>query len=125
MAKPIDKKVIDYIKTWAGKKTTYEIAIDLEVSFSTIRKYAADLNISLVLPERVERANMISQAVKDHHATKTVSEISAMLKVPYGTVRYHGSELGLCFKSGEENRVKKVVEQGEYFNESQRTNWLI
>lgn len=125
MPKILNKPIGEYIRKWAGKKTNYEISIDLGVSFSTVRNYAAESNISLRVDERVQRANMISQAVKDHHSTKTVSEISTMLKVPYGTVRYHGLSLGLSFKCGEEKRIKKEPQDSEYFNEASRTNWLI
>lgn len=125
MAKRFDKNVMDYIKKWAGKKTTYEIAIDLDKSFSTIRNNAAALGISLLITENVKKTEQIKAAVKEHHSEKTLSEIAKMLNASPGTVKYHGTMQGLEFKQFDRPSKKRVLEEGEYFNESQRSNWLI
>lgn len=125
MAKQPDVKVMDYIKKWAGKKTTYEIAIDLDKSFSTIRNNAAALGISLLITENVKKTEQIKAAVKQHHSQKTLSEIAKMLNASPGTVKYHGTMQGLEFKQFDRPVKQRQVLESEYFNEGSRTNWLI
>lgn len=125
MPKILDKSIVEYIRKWAGKKTTYEMANDLEVSFGTITNQAYKYNISLRIIEKEERARMISEAVKEHHENMTVLEIAKALGVPKQTLRYHARMQGVEFKRVYPERENTAAFEGEFFNEGSRTNWLI
>jgi hypothetical protein len=129
MPKVLKKSIAEYITQWAGKKTTYDIASDLEVSFDTVRSYANDLGVSLVAAGSEERTEMIRAAVIKHHATMSITEIARMINVPYGTVKYHGIAQGVSFFSYKERGKVKEMEKPEdingFFDETKYRNWLL
>src|SRR5690242_19667756 len=87
-----------YIRKWAGKKSIYEMSKEIGVNYNTIAGYAYEMNISIAVNERKERASMIVRAIKEYHLTHTAREIAAMIDVPRTTVLYRAWRMGITIK---------------------------
>lgn len=125
MAKIINTEIMDYVRQWAGKKTSVDMADDLDVNKSTIKKYAEMMGISLVLHEKIERYELIDSLIDKHYQDKSVREIAKLAGVKMARVRYRGLVKGVEFLREVAPPKMVVVEEGEFFNEGARTNWLL
>lgn len=118
-----------YIREWAGKKTALEMAMDLDISKSTIVSHAIALDISLVLDSVAEENRKIDEAIKKYADSKTVPEIARLINVPHHRIRSRGYWRGIKFKSTYTTLTKsksdKIESSEVYFREHSRKNWLI
>ncbi len=68
-----------------------------------------------------EMVSFIEKHCKEH----TMSEIARMLKITPSAVRFHGLEAGIVFERKKWSTKKLVFQEGKFFNESHRENWLV
>lgn len=116
-----------YIRLWAGKKTIYQIAQDLNINYGTVSRYAWLMGVSLACKQRTDKRKKLIAIITEHHATHTASECAKMAGVIIGTVYYRAWLMKVQFKptlkqSSRRQPVKAV--QG-MFNESIHENWLV
>lgn len=113
------------IKKLAGKKSSSQIAAELNVSQGTVRNTAQELGISLELAETVERIKRIDSLLDQYGNSLSVKEYADLAGVEMARVRYRGKLKGIEFKSEwkKEEPVKK--ERSKYFRVSARENWLV
>jgi len=115
-----------YLKKWAGKKTAKEISIDLDLHINTVWRYANKEGIDIEISELVEKKNLISKLIVEHHKEKPIHEIAKLAGVSYARVQSRALQMGIkCFNSKVISAPKTEIMKGEFFQEWEHEDWLI
>lgn len=71
-----------------------------------------------------EKLVLIKETIMRLHKESTISEIARLVGTSPSSVRHHGLAMEVTFTKRWSTN-KKVYQEGKFFNESHRENWLI
>ena len=117
--------LIGYIKQWAGKRTAFEMHKDTGIHIVTIRDYARQAGVSLMMQDLYDRKEFIYNTVRDNHLTQTAGDISRNFDIPVSAVWSAARTLKLPIKRECEGANVQAIADGRFFNEMERENWLV